>query len=79
MAHQPRLVKGGGGRVRMNGWEEGRRGVGNWRDIPGKMIIRSWKNFWHEKKRKGGDRRNAEPPPPPPRNVTVIGSFIARL
>lgn len=26
------------------------------------MIIRSWKNFWHEKKRKGGDRRNATPP-----------------
>lgn len=60
------------------GWTGGRRGVGNWRDIPGKMIIRSWKNFWHEKKRKGGDRRNAEPPSLS-RNVTVIGSFIARL
>lgn len=39
-------------------------GAGNQRDIPGKMIIRSWKNFWHEKREKVATRncrRNAFP------------------
>lgn len=44
--------RGSDGSRTPTGRRGGGRGVGNWRDIPGKMIIRSWKNFWHEKKEK---------------------------
>lgn len=51
MAHQPQLVKGGGGRVRMNGWEErgwklaGHSGKNDYTKLE-KLLARKEKKRW---------------------------------